>query len=97
VRPQVYPALEAHYQAMDLLPLRTLCAFCEWEYTGTALEARQEAYRHRSEHHPERRNTLRKQSNLRSFRQVRMSAEQKAEIDGARTKRVRLLGLDVVE
>jgi hypothetical protein len=38
---------------MDAQPIITRCAFCKWEYEGTAREGRELAKGHRRVHHPD--------------------------------------------
>ena len=66
-----------------------------YDTQGTALEGREEAYRHRLLTHPERAQKRRTGRNLKSFHQPRMGQEQRDEIWEARDKRARLLGIDI--
>lgn len=64
------PAAEiraAHQAACDQAELTTLCAFCPWTYTGTALQGRQLAEDHRRRKHPDLKPAKRRRSNIRRF------------------------------
>jgi hypothetical protein len=82
---------------MDALPLRTLCAFCEWSYEGSAADGRQEAVQHRLRAHPEANVKRRPTRHLQSFRQPRLSKEHWDEVQEERSKRAWLLGIDLVD
>jgi hypothetical protein len=77
----------------DSLPLRAACAFCEWEYLGTAAEGREKALQHRLEVHPEARSKRRNTRSLSSFRYRELGDEEQNEIEETRRKRMRLIGL----
>jgi hypothetical protein len=98
VRPQ-FTELEAHYSAMDLLPLKTLCAFCEWSCEGSALECRERAAQHRAKAHPEAVNTrtVRKGTHLKSFRQPKLKKKEMEEIYAERDKRAKLIGIEITD
>jgi hypothetical protein len=49
---------------MDAQPIITRCAFCKWEYEGTAREGRELAKGHRRVHHPEIKPVRRKRQSL---------------------------------
>lgn len=62
-------AIAAAYQAScDAASLVTACAFCDWNYEGTAAEGRARALQHRTEHHPEARQTRRRKGHLQRWR-----------------------------
>lgn len=95
MRPQ-HPNVEEYEARMDALPLRTLCALCEWVYEGNALDGREKAIQHRLKIHPEIKPKRRPPSrNLQSFRQPRLKTEDREEIFTERDKRAKLLGIDV--
>jgi hypothetical protein len=52
---------------MDAQPIITRCAFCKWEYEGTAREGRELAKGHRRAHHPEVKQTRRRRQSLRRW------------------------------
>lgn len=41
------------FEALDAVPTKTSCVFCDWAFLGTAAEGRQEARTHRERKHPE--------------------------------------------
>jgi len=98
VRPR-YPQLEAHLSALDLLPVKTLCAFCDWWCEGSALECRESAAEHRAEAHADRTftRTLRKGSHLQSFRQPKLKKAEMEEIYAERDKRAKLIGIEITD
>jgi hypothetical protein len=52
---------------IDNAPLTTRCALCDWSYEGTALEGRELAKNHRTEHHPDVKQTRRRRQSLRRW------------------------------
>ena len=96
MRPQ-FRELEAHFSALDLLPLRTLCAFCEWSCEGSAVECREKAVQHRAEAHADMdlTPTKRKKSQLRSFRQPKLKRQEAEEIYAERDRRAKLIGIEI--
>jgi hypothetical protein len=57
--------MKAEQQAAnDAQPIITRCAFCKWEYAGTALEGRELAKGHRRVHHPDIQVTRRRRGSL---------------------------------
>ena len=94
-RPQ-FLELQAHLDAMDLIPLRTLCVFCEWSCEGTTAQCRESALQHRLQAHPDLiENTVRKRSHLKSFRQPRLKQNEWKEVYAERDKRAKLLGIEI--
>lgn len=81
-------------ESADAAPLVTRCAFCEWVWVGTAIEGREKAAQHRSEH-PEAVYRKRSTRTLSSFKLRELSDEQQQEIDVERQKRAHLLGLEI--
>lgn len=83
---------------MDALPVRQSCLFCTWTWQGTALEGRTEALTHRLQAHPEVKVTRRRPGrHLQSFRQAKLTKEDKIDILSERDKRAALLGIDLTE
>jgi hypothetical protein len=84
-----------HYLWADSLPLRVECLFCAWSASGVASWARTEALAHRREAHPEtlRRRRHRPGAIPARISRPRLSAEERAEVDGERRKRMFLHGL----
>jgi len=88
--------LQAEEEARDSAALLTLCAFCEWTYTGTALEGREEALQHRAEAHPQARRKRRSHNrHLSHFRQPRITVEDQEDIVKEIRKRAFLNGVDL--
>jgi hypothetical protein len=57
--------MRAEHQAhIDASPIITRCAFCKWEYHGTALEGRELAKGHRRVEHPDVKPTRRRRGSL---------------------------------
>jgi len=82
--------LEAMDNAQQMI---VYCVHCpEWKAEGTALEARAAAEAHRTEEHPELRNSRKIVRKRRSFSQS-MTEEREAEIEEERRKRMRALGI----
>ena len=98
MRPR-FRELEAHFDAMDLMPLRTLCAFCGWSCEGSALECREKALQHRSEAHADMdlTPTKRKRNQLRRFRQPQMRKAEAEEVYAERDKRAKLIGIEITD
>ena len=59
---------------LDETPTRALCVFCDWTFSGTAVEAREAGAAHRTEQHPEREFThaSRKPKRAASFRTLNL-------------------------
>ena len=95
MRPR-HTAIEEFEAAIDLLPVRERCLWCDWSWDGMAGEGRTEAIRHRLSAHPEVQPSVRKHGrNLRSFRQPKLHKEQWNEIYAERERRARLMGVDL--
>jgi len=87
---------ELEQQRRDAQEVLTRCALCGWEMHGTALESRQKAAEHRQRAHPEITPKRRRPGrNLQQFRAVDLNEEEVAEIDAARIKRAKLIGIEL--
>jgi hypothetical protein len=97
MRPK-HTQIETFERGMELLPLVARCLFCEWEWEGAVLEGRERALNHRLEIHPELKPKRRRPGrHLKSFRQVRLNAEDLSDINAERMKRARLVGIELID
>jgi hypothetical protein len=79
----------------DAQEVLTLCALCGWEMYGSALESRHKAAEHRARAHPEINPKRRRPGrSLRKF-SSNLKDEDLAEIDAARIKRAKLIGIEL--
>lgn len=86
---------ELEQERRDAQEVLTRCALCGWEMYGTALESREKAAQHRQKAHPEITPKRRRPGrNLQQFRSVNLNDEEVAEIDAARIRRAKLIGID---
>lgn len=96
MRPRNNPNIELYEQQMDEIPVKERCLFCRWTFSGTAVEGRHAALAHRLEKHPEVKPARRRPGrHLTSFRQAKLTAEDRADIYQERDKRAYLLGIEV--
>jgi hypothetical protein len=98
-----YPMSEArqreweHYEAM---PLKALCAFCDWSFEGPTAKSREEALKHRTKKHPETlnyRRSRKQQRKLSSFRYVSLDQQDIKEVEEERKRRAFLNGIDLAQ
>lgn len=91
-----FPNIDEWHELMDALEVREGCLFCEWGFVGPASEGRVLAVAHRLEAHPEIKPMRRRNGRqLKSFRQVPLDDEEKAELDVERLRRARLIGIEL--
>ena len=84
--------------ARDAAATRTTCAFCEWEFIGSALEGRENAAEHRSRLHPDALNSRRNRRTIRSpNKPSQMDEDHRAEIEAARRLRAYLHGVELTD